>query len=49
MEINRRKAISVLPVISASDGAAFVGLVRLRDLIQTGFSISGPLHTEERT
>jgi len=40
MERNRRKAISVLPVVSASDGGCFVGLLRLHDLIRAGFSIS---------
>ena len=45
MESNRRKAISVLPVISATDGPAFVGLLRLHDLIQAGFSISESLHS----
>jgi arabinose-5-phosphate isomerase len=39
MERNRRKAISVLPVISASEGGLFVGLLRLHDLIRAGFSI----------
>lgn len=42
MESNRRKAISVLPVISTSDEAAFVGLLRLHDLIQAGFSLAKP-------
>ena len=45
MESNRRKAISVLPVISASNEAAFVGLLRLHDLIQAGFSFSASLHS----
>ncbi|MFM7264032.1 MAG: SIS domain-containing protein, partial [Cyanobium sp.] len=40
MERNRRKAISVLPVVSASKGGCFVGLLRLHDLIRAGFSIS---------
>jgi arabinose-5-phosphate isomerase len=40
MERNRRKAISVLPVISASEENLFVGLLRLHDLIRAGFSIS---------
>lgn len=42
MERNRRKAISVLPVISSSEGGLFVGLLRLHDLIRAGFSISTP-------
>lgn len=40
MERNRRMAISVLPVISASERGFFVGLLRLHDLIRAGFSIS---------
>ncbi len=48
MESNRRKPISVLPVISSSDEGALVGFLRLHDLIQAGFSISGPLDSEDQ-
>jgi arabinose-5-phosphate isomerase len=40
MERNRRKAISVLPVVNASDSSVLVGLLRLHDLIRAGFAIS---------
>lgn len=39
MELNRRKAISVLPVVDAADATQIVGFLRLHDLIQAGFSI----------
>jgi arabinose-5-phosphate isomerase len=42
MEKNRRKSISVLPVINSYNGRAFVGLLRLHDLINAGFSIESP-------
>ena len=48
MERNRRKAISVLPVISSSEGGLFVGLLRLHDLIRAGFSISTPPSKEDQ-
>ncbi len=48
MERNRRKAISVLPVISVSEGGLFVGLLRLHDLIRAGFSISTPPSEEDK-
>jgi len=40
MESNRRKSISVLPVISSKLERDFVGLLRLHDLIRAGFSLS---------
>jgi arabinose-5-phosphate isomerase len=42
MERNRRKAISVMPVVHTLDASVVVGLLRLHDLIQAGFSITTP-------
>lgn len=49
MERNRRKAITVLPVINANEGGCFVGLLRLHDLISAGFSISTTTFLEAQT
>ena len=38
MEKNRRKAISVLPVVNETN--EFLGLLRLHDLIQAGLATS---------
>lgn len=42
MERNPRKAISVLPVVEANQPGRVTGLLRLHDLVQAGFSRSGP-------
>jgi arabinose-5-phosphate isomerase len=42
MERNPRKAISVLPVVHQQQPTRLAGLLRLHDLVQAGFSRSGP-------
>ncbi|QVL52072.1 MAG: KpsF/GutQ family sugar-phosphate isomerase [Cyanobium sp. M30B3] len=42
MERNPRQAISVLPVVEAGEPSRVTGLLRLHDLVQAGFSRSGP-------
>jgi arabinose-5-phosphate isomerase len=42
MERNPRQAISVLPVVEAEQPWRVTGLLRLHDLVQAGFSRSGP-------
>jgi arabinose-5-phosphate isomerase len=42
MERNPRQAISVLPVVEANQPGRVTGLLRLHDLVQAGFSRSGP-------
>jgi len=41
MERNPRKPISVLAVLG-EEGGEMVGLLRLHDLVQAGFSRTGP-------
>jgi arabinose-5-phosphate isomerase len=42
MERNPRQAISVLPVVHPERPGRLEGLLRLHDLVQAGFSRSGP-------
>ncbi|MEB3352150.1 MAG: KpsF/GutQ family sugar-phosphate isomerase [Cyanobacteriota bacterium] len=41
MERNRRKAISVLPVVATAAPERLLGLLHLHDLVRAGFAISG--------
>jgi len=47
MESNRRKNISVLPVISSTPEGDLVGLLRLHDLIRAGFSLTPNVSVED--
>lgn len=39
METNRRKSISIVPVVDSDINGTFLGLLRLHDLIRAGFSV----------